>query len=93
MQNTQEIRANKEENATVCRCDSIRGAFLNQCLNPGTDRRDNIWKFGYALRGMIPVSHQFLSRGRRTNDIAALSLTGGVVGAKMINTAVKGKTL
>ena len=67
-------------------CCALRGAFLSQCylLDPamfvwvdesGTDCRDNIRKYGYSLQGMTPVSHRFLSRGKRVNIIAAMSLT------------------
>ena len=30
----------------------------------GTDHRDHIRKFGYSLRGMTPITHRFLSRGK-----------------------------
>jgi len=58
----------------------------------GTDRRDNIHKFGYSLRGMTPVSHRFLSRGKRINVIAAMSLTEGIFSAEITNTTVSGDT-
>jgi len=38
----------------------------------GCDKRDNIRKFGYAMRGERPVYHRFLHRGRRVSIIAAL---------------------
>ena len=64
---------------------ALRGAFLSQCLlldpamfvwvdESGTDRRDSIRSYGYALQGMTPVSHRFLSRGKRINIISAMSL-------------------
>ena len=72
------------------RCYALCGAFLSQCylLKPamfiwvdetGTDRRDNIRKFGYSLRGITPASHRFLSHGKRINVIAAMSLTEGII--------------
>ena len=42
----------------------------------GADRRDSLRKFGYALRGTTPVSHQFLCRGQRVNVIAAITAEG-----------------
>ena len=44
----------------------------------GCDRRDQIRKFGYALRGERPVYHRFLHRGQRVSIIAALSTDGMV---------------
>ena len=41
----------------------------------GSDGRDYIRKYGYALQGMRTVTHRFLSRGR-TNAIAAMSQDG-----------------
>ena len=55
----------------------------------GQTIRDNILKFGYALRGMTPVTHRFLSRGKRTNVIAALSSTG-IIAIEMSTTTVNG---
>ena len=83
------------------RCYALHGVFLSQCflLHPamfvwvdetGTDSRDNIRKFGYSLRGTTPVSRRFLSRGKRINVVAALSLTGGIIATKMMNTSVNG---
>lgn len=73
---------------------SLRGSFLAQCslLNPnmfvwaGTDRRDSIRKYGYALRGMRPVSHRIISRGQRFNVIAAISSTGMMADDMTTNT-------
>ncbi len=69
------------------RCGLLRGAFLAHCFTftadqfvwvdeTGSDARNHIRKFGYAVRGMTPVAHRFLSRGRRTNAIAAISTKG-----------------
>ena len=56
----------------------------------GSDRRDHIRKYGYALRGMRPVSHRFLSRGR-TNAIAAMS-QDGVIAFELVSGSVNGDT-
>ena len=69
------------------RNDVFRGTFMAHCSlfsrdkfvwldETGSDNRDHIRKYGYALRGMRPVTHRFLSRGRRTNAIAAMSQDG-----------------
>ena len=42
----------------------------------GSDARDHIHTFSYALRGMTPTSHRLLARGKRVNAIAALSSSG-----------------
>ena len=69
------------------RCASLRGAFVAQCHlldvnmfvwidETGSDARNRIRKYGYALKGKTPVCHRFLCRGRRTNAIAAISTSG-----------------
>ena len=42
----------------------------------GCDRRDQVRKSGYALRGERPVYHRLLHRGRRISAIAALASSG-----------------
>ncbi len=44
----------------------------------GCDRRDQIRRFGYALRGERPVYNRLLHRGQRISAIAALASTGVV---------------
>ena len=41
----------------------------------GTDQRNAIRHFGYALRGYSPRSFKFLSRGKRLSAIAALTVS------------------
>ncbi len=71
------------------RGESLKGAFMAQCFlfkrdmfvwvdETGSDRRSNIRKFGYALKGTVPVYHRLLSRGRRVNAIAAISASGTI---------------
>lgn len=83
------------------RCSVVRGAFLSQTylLDPkmfvwvdetGADRRDQICKFGYALRGLRPVTHRFLSRGQTIDVIAALSTTG-ILAHTMTSSTVTGE--
>ena len=69
------------------RCTEFRGAFIAEVLQyppeffvwvdeTGCDRRDHIQKFGYSLRGVPPVYHRLLVRGKRISAIAAMSSEG-----------------
>ncbi len=98
------ITRKKIMQVAVQRCYSLRGAFMAQCLlldsrmyvwvdETGTDRRDNIRKYGYAIRGVRPVTHRFLARGKRINVIAGMSLTTGIVATDMTSNTVNGDTL
>ena len=69
------------------RCDTLRGAFRAQCSNfsvdkfvwideTGSDARSHARKYGYALRGLTPVTHRLHTRGKRVNAMAAISSTG-----------------
>ena len=53
----------------------------------GSDGRDHIRRYGYAIRGMRPVTHRFLSRGKRINAIAAISQEG-VVATELVSGSV-----
>ena len=83
------------------RCYALRGAYMAQCTlfrrdmfvwvdETGSDARDHIRRFGYALRGMTPTPHRLLARGKRVNAIAALS-SSGVVAVDIITETVSGK--
>ena len=80
---------------------ALHGAYMAQCTlfrrdmfvwvdETGSDARDYIRRFGYALRGMTPTSHRLLARGKRVNAIAALS-SSGVVAVDIITETVSGK--
>ena len=82
------------------RCYALRDAFMARCTlfirdmfvwvdETGSDARDHVRKFGYAIRGMTPTSHRILARGKRVNAIAALSSTGVVV-VDMVSGTVSG---
>ena len=69
------------------RCDLKRGAFMSQALmfsremfvwvdETGSDARDHVRKYGYALRVIRPICHRLLCRGRRINAIAAITSSG-----------------
>lgn len=72
------------------RCYSLRGMYIAHTFNfdvnmfvwldeTGTDRRDQLRKYGYALRGVTPTYHRLLCRGERLNAIATMSVQGIVV--------------
>ena len=69
------------------RCDTLQGAFRAQCSNfsvdkfvwideTGSDARSHARKYGYALRGLTPVTHRLHTRGKRVNAMAAIASTG-----------------
>ena len=64
-----------------------RGAFMANVLQyprdflvwvdeTGSDRRDQLRTFGYALRGLPPISKRLLTRGTRISAIVAMSSDG-----------------
>ena len=55
----------------------------------GSDNRNCIRQYGYALRGTRPVYHRLLCRGERVNVIAAISTTG-VVGTEYTTNTISG---
>ena len=57
----------------------------------GSDARNHIRKFGYALRGMTPTYHRKLGRGKRVSAIAAIA-TSGLVGVELTTGTVCGET-
>ena len=68
------------------RCAALRGHFMAHVYlytsesfvwidETGTNKKDHIRKYGYALKGVTPVYHRLLCRGERYNAIAAVSCT------------------
>ena len=57
----------------------------------GSDARDHIRKYGYAIRGITPVSHRLLARGQWVNAIAGLS-SSGIVAFEVVKETVSGQT-
>lgn len=53
----------------------------------GSDARDHIRKYGYALRGVTPTYHRFLCREQRINTIAAMS-TSGILAIELTTSTV-----
>ena len=52
-------------------------AYLNADMHVWTDaRRNEIRKYGYSLRGMTPVSYNFINRGKRFSAIPVLTTRG-----------------
>ena len=84
------------------RCTEFRGLFMAEVLQypreffvwideTGSDNRDQIRKFGYALRGLPPVYHRFLVRGTRISTIVAMGCEGVMI-FKMITGTTNGET-
>ena len=57
----------------------------------GSDRRDQMRKFGYSLKGEPPVYHRILHRGKRISAIAAMSVTG-LLCYKLYKGSINGST-
>lgn len=53
----------------------------------GSDNRDQIRKFGYALKGLPPVYHRFLVRGTQISTIVAMGSEGVMTFEMIIGTA------
>ena len=53
----------------------------------GSDAKNHIRKFGYALHGQTPVYHRFVARGKRISAIAAIS-SKGLVGVELTTGSV-----
>lgn len=69
------------------RCEELRGLFMARvfnypreflvwCYDTGSDRRDQIRKCGYSLRGLTPVYHRYLVRGTRISSVVAMTSSG-----------------
>ena len=95
------VTRKKIRNIALQRSYSLRGAFMSQCFmfnvdqfvwidETGSDARDQSRKYGYALRGQTPVVHRFLTRGTRTNAIAAIC-SSGVVSVELVKSTVNGQ--
>ena len=80
------------------RCDTLRGAFRAQCSTFSVDKfvcidetgsgaQSHARKYGYALRGLTPVTHRQPTRGKRVNAMAAISSTGLVASKLTTSTA------
>ena len=57
----------------------------------GSNAKDHIRKFGYAIRGCTPITHRLLVRGKRVNAIAAIA-SSGLVAFDTMTGSVTGHT-
>ena len=55
----------------------------------GSDARNHIRKYGYAMRGITPVYHRLLARGGRISAITAIS-SEGLVGVDLTYGTING---
>ena len=71
------------------RNEQLRLSFVSDCEiytpemlvfvdETGSDNRDSMRKFGYALRGQRATSRRILCRGKRVNSVAAMDINGVV---------------
>ena len=77
----------------IFRVDTLTMFSRNQFVwvdETGSDKRDHIRKYGYAIRGTTPVTHRLLARGQMVNAIAALSAQG-VVAVDIVTGSVNGE--
>jgi len=58
----------------------------------GCDRRNYVQKYGYAIRGQIPGSSQFLVRGKKATAITAMA-TDGLVAVELHTGTTNGEVL
>ena len=83
------------------RSESLWGRFMKNCLlfnrhmfvfadETGSDNRNTMQKFGYALRGVTPLCHRVLCRGRRINAVSAIS-TNGVLATEFTTSTASGE--
>lgn len=84
----------------IQRSDTLRGQFMAELLlfqrhtlvwldETGSDRRNFMRKYGYAIRGDRAIEKQFVVQGQRTNAIAAIS-SAGVVAYQLVSHTVDG---
>ena len=70
------ITRKKIRQVALQRREALRGAFMAHCFlfkremfvwvdKTGSDARNSLRKFGYALQGVTPTTHRLLSRGKR----------------------------
>ncbi len=82
------------------RCNALRGAFMAQTFlfkrdmfvwadETGTDKRDQLRKYGYSLRGTRPIYHRLLHRGQRVNAVEAIT-SCGLLAVELTKSTVNG---
>ena len=92
------ITRKKVQFVAIQRSATLRGAFMAHCHmfstdkfiwvdETGTDRRDQLRKHTYSLRGTTPFRHTFIARGIRVNAIAAMC-HDGIVSIELTNSTV-----
>ena len=84
VQRSEERRLEFQEEIAYFNADML--VWTDEC---GSDRRNEIRKYGYSLRGMIPVSYSFINRGKRFSAIPVLT-THGIEDVFVTDTTVNG---
>ena len=70
--------------AHVLQCDPEYFVWVDET---GSDAKNHIRKFGYALCGQTPIYHRFVARGKHISAIAAISCKG-LVGVELTTGSV-----
>ena len=71
VQRSDERRLEFQEDIVYFNADML--VWTDEC---GSDRRNEVRKYGYNLRGMTPVSYNFINRGKRFSAIPVLTTRG-----------------
>jgi len=74
--------------ATMLMFDADKIVWIDET---GCDRRDQIRRLGYSIRGERPVCHRLLQRGQRISIIAAMT-TEGIISTEIVKGTVNGST-
>ena len=110
--NSQKWINKKVQQVALQRSVAYRAAFMSEALlfrkemfvwvdETGCDRRDQVRKYGYALRGERLVYHRFLYRGTRLSAIVAMTcegvmakeLTVGAIDGSKLSNFLRGKLI
>ena len=71
-----QIALQKSDSLQGAHCFLFRRDMFIWADETGSDNRNCIRKYGYALRGQTPVCQRILSRGKRINAVSAISSSG-----------------
>lgn len=71
LQRSEEERLSFMEEMFYLHADML--VWIDEC---GSNRRNEIRKYGYSLKGLTPTNYKFLSRGKRFSAIPVMSTRG-----------------
>ena len=76
LHNVAKQRNEELRSSFVCDCEIYSPEMMVFVDETGSDNRDSMRKFGYALRGQRATSVRLLCRGKRVNSVAAMDVNG-----------------